>query len=50
MHSGITDRSRGSYQAGDLTGLRKLGAGAGCFAAPAPAARSTGLTHTVAAR
>jgi hypothetical protein len=48
MHSGINDRSRGSYQAGDLTGLRKLGTGAGCFAAPV--ARSTGVTRTVATR
>jgi hypothetical protein len=47
MHSGITDRSRGSYQAGDLTGLRKLGTAAGCFAAPL--ARSLGVTHTVSA-
>ncbi|MGZ4465518.1 MAG: hypothetical protein ACXVW0_09185 [Nocardioides sp.] len=30
MHSGVTSQSRGRYQAGDLTGLRKLGALGGC--------------------
>ena len=48
MHSGITSRSRGSYQAGDLTGLSRQGVAAGCFTAP-PLARTTGMVRTVSA-
>jgi hypothetical protein len=48
MHSGITSRSRGSYQAGDLNGLSRQGVAAGCFPAAA-LARTTGMVRTVSA-
>jgi hypothetical protein len=38
MHSGINSKSRGSYQAGDLTGLRREGAVGGCL--PSTSARA----------
>lgn len=56
MHSGITARSRGSYQAGDLTGLARLGVAAGCLtppstASPAPStAPSTARVRTPVVR
>lgn len=45
MHSGLNSRSHGSWQAGDLTGLRVQGAQDGCVVQPA--ARVSTRLHTV---
>ena len=47
MHSGINARSRGSYQAGDLTGLRREGALGGCLT---PTAARTSAPRVVVTR
>ncbi len=49
MYPSINRRSRGSYQAGDLAGLGRLGTGAGCVSVPS-ARTGGGPLHTVVAR